>query len=86
MISHHDVTQQLPAMADDGVLEPVKQPASVRIVADDFLPGVARPSRDKWRPRIRSAVVMACRRVRRSETDCQAENKEQSLTPRSPKV
>ncbi len=32
---------QLPAMADDGVLEPVKQPASVRIVADDLLPGVA---------------------------------------------
>ncbi len=41
MISHNDVTQQLPAMADDGVLEPVKQPASVRIIADDLPPGVA---------------------------------------------
>ncbi len=41
MISHHDVTQQLPALADDGVLEPVKQPASVCIIADDLLPGVA---------------------------------------------
>ncbi len=41
MISHNDVTQQLPAMAHDGVLEPFKQPASVRVIADDLLPGVA---------------------------------------------
>jgi hypothetical protein len=41
MISHHDVTQQLSAIADDRVLEPFDQPASVRIVADDLLPGIA---------------------------------------------
>jgi hypothetical protein len=28
-------------MADDGVFEPVDQPTSVPIVADDFPPGIA---------------------------------------------
>ena len=41
MIAHDDVTEQLPALADDGLFEPVNQPASVRIIADDLLPGIA---------------------------------------------
>ena len=41
MISHNDITQQLPSMADDRLFEPINQPASVRIIADDFLPGIA---------------------------------------------
>ncbi len=40
MISHDDVTQQIPAMADDGLLESVDQSASVRIIADDLLAGI----------------------------------------------
>ena len=40
MISHDDVTQQIPAMADDGLLESVDQPASVRIIANDLLAGI----------------------------------------------
>jgi hypothetical protein len=40
------------------------------------------PSRDKWRPQIRPAVVVACRKVGLPETGCQAENSKQSLTPR----
>jgi hypothetical protein len=28
-------------VANDGVLEDVDQPASIRIIADDFLPGIA---------------------------------------------
>jgi hypothetical protein len=42
MTSHNDITQQLPAMADDRLFEPINQPTSVRIIADDFLPGIAR--------------------------------------------
>jgi hypothetical protein len=34
--------QQLPAMADNDVLEPVNHPASVRIIADELLPVIAR--------------------------------------------
>jgi hypothetical protein len=40
MISHDDVTQHLPAMADDSVLQSVDQPASVRIIANELLPGI----------------------------------------------
>jgi hypothetical protein len=28
-------------MSDDRLFEPINQPASVRIIADDFLPGIA---------------------------------------------
>ena len=38
----HDVARQLPAMANDAVLEAVGQLASVRIIADSFLAGIAR--------------------------------------------
>ena len=40
MISHDDVTQQIPAIANDGMLESVDQPASVRIIANDLLAGI----------------------------------------------
>jgi hypothetical protein len=43
VISHDDVTQQIPAMADDGLLWSVDEPASVRFVANDLLAGI--PSR-----------------------------------------
>jgi hypothetical protein len=38
----HDVTQQLQAMPNDCVLEPVDQVTSVRFIADDLRSGVAR--------------------------------------------
>jgi len=41
MIAHDDVRDQLPAVTDDGRLEPGDQPPSVRIIADNLLPGVA---------------------------------------------
>ena len=41
MVSHDDVTQQIPAMADDGLLESLDQPAPVRIIANDLLAGIA---------------------------------------------
>jgi hypothetical protein len=41
MVTHHDIAQQLPAMAHNSVFESVKQPTSVRIIADDLLPGIA---------------------------------------------
>ena len=41
MISHDDVTEQLPAVTDDSALEGVYQPASVCIIAHDLLPRVA---------------------------------------------
>ena len=41
VISHDDVRQQVPAMADDGLLKSVDQPASVRVIADDFLAGIS---------------------------------------------
>ena len=37
VISHDDVTEQIPAMAHDGLLESVDQPTSVRIIAYDLL-------------------------------------------------
>ena len=40
MISQDDVTQQMPAVPDDGLLESVDQPASVRVVANDLLAGI----------------------------------------------
>jgi hypothetical protein len=42
VISHDDVTQQIPPMADDGLLESVNQPASVRIITNDHLAGISR--------------------------------------------
>src|SRR5262249_55036823 len=41
MVPHDDVTEQLPAVADDGVFEAVDEPASVGVVAHDFLAGIA---------------------------------------------
>jgi hypothetical protein len=40
VISHDDVTQQIPPMADDELLGSVDQPASVRIIANDLLAGI----------------------------------------------
>jgi hypothetical protein len=40
MIAHDDVTEELPVVADDRLLEAGDQAASVRIIADDLLPGV----------------------------------------------
>ena len=40
-VAHDDVSQQLPAMANDSLLEPVNQPTSVRIITDDLLSGIA---------------------------------------------
>jgi hypothetical protein len=34
------VTQQIPAMADDGLPESVDQPSPVRIIANDLLAGI----------------------------------------------
>jgi len=42
VVSHDDVTEQLPAVADDRLLEAVEQPAPVRIIAEDFLPRLPR--------------------------------------------
>jgi hypothetical protein len=42
MIAHDYVADQLPAVADDRVLEAHDRPASVRFIADDLLLGVAR--------------------------------------------
>ena len=41
MVSHDDVTEHLPAVADDRLLQAVDQPVPVRIIADDLLPGIA---------------------------------------------
>ena len=41
MIPHEDITEHLPAVADDGAPEGVDQPASIRVMADDLLPRVA---------------------------------------------
>ena len=41
MISHNDVTQQFPPMADDSLLEPVNESTAVRIITHDFLAGIA---------------------------------------------
>ena len=41
MISHDDITRELPTVADHGMLESLDQPPPVRIITDDFLPGVA---------------------------------------------
>jgi hypothetical protein len=40
VISHDDVTKQIPAMSDDGLLESVDQPASVRVIANDLLAAI----------------------------------------------
>jgi hypothetical protein len=40
MIPPDDITEHLPAIADDSALEGVDQPASVRIIAHDLLPRV----------------------------------------------
>ena len=41
MVAHDDVAAELPAVADDRLLETVYEPTSVRIVAGDLLPCVA---------------------------------------------
>jgi hypothetical protein len=41
VISHDDVTQQIPPMADDELLGSVDQPASVRIIANVLLAGIS---------------------------------------------
>ena len=41
VISHDDITKQFPAAADNRALQPVNQPPSVRIIADDFLTAIA---------------------------------------------
>jgi hypothetical protein len=41
MIAHDDVREELPAVADDRLLETVDQPTSIRIIADDLLSAVA---------------------------------------------
>ncbi len=42
MISHDDVTKQIPAVPDDGLLEPIDQPESIRVIANDLLAGIPR--------------------------------------------
>ena len=84
VIAHHDVTQQLPVATADRLFEHLDQPASVRIIADDFLPRIA--------PRhhvINGAFLFDPKSswhvtsLDASEIICQAENKTQSLTPRA---
>jgi hypothetical protein len=41
MVAHDDIAEQFPVVTDDRLLEAVDQPTSVRIVADDLLPGIA---------------------------------------------
>ena len=72
----------MPAMSDDGLLESVDQSASVRIIADDLLAGIS-PRHHMIDRAFRSAVFVAFRKVRGQETNCQAKNQKQRLTPRS---
>ena len=41
MVAHDDEGEQLPAGADDGALQVVEEPATVAVVEDDVLAGVA---------------------------------------------
>ena len=41
MIAHEDISRELPTVADHGMLESFEQPPPVRIIADDFLPGIS---------------------------------------------
>jgi hypothetical protein len=41
VVAHHDVTDELPLAAADRPLQSVEQSASIRIIADNPLPGVA---------------------------------------------
>jgi hypothetical protein len=41
MVAHDDVTQVRPIVANDRLLDAVDQPASIRVIADNLLPGVA---------------------------------------------
>jgi hypothetical protein len=41
MVVHEDVTNQLPSAPADSVLQARDEPSSIRVVADDFLSGVA---------------------------------------------
>ena len=84
MITHDDVAEQLPVVADDRVLEAVDQPMAVPIVGDDLLPGIAprhhvRDGTRKLNPKSPWPGV----RLKLGIMDRQAENKLLSLTPRS---
>jgi hypothetical protein len=82
IIAHDDVADQLPALADDRVLEAHDQPTSVRVIADNLLPSVA-PSHHvidralKFDPQSPWHVQSNDT----GETDFQAENQKQSLSP-----
>jgi hypothetical protein len=41
MIAHDDIARKLPPVADHGSLESLDHPLSVRIIADDSLPGIS---------------------------------------------
>jgi hypothetical protein len=41
MIAHDDITRELPAIANHGLLEPFDEPLPVRIIVDDLLPRIS---------------------------------------------
>ncbi len=83
-ISHDGVSEQLPPATHDSLFEAVDQPAPVCIIADDLL-ACAAPRRDvsdgalKFDPQ----SPWHGARLEAWKTDCQAENNEPSLSPRS---
>ena len=87
MISHDGVTKQIPAVPDDGLLEPIDQPESVRVIANDLLAGIPRRHHvinGAFGTRV--AVFVAFREVKGQETGCQAKNQKPRLTPRTIRV
>ena len=85
VISHDDVSQQIPAKTDDGLLESGDQPASVRVIANDLLAGI--PPRHHVIDgafELDSQSSWHFTRLGVSNR-CQARNQKQRLTPDSPR-
>ena len=87
MIADDDITEQLPVVADDRLLEAGDQAASIRIIADNLLPGVA-PCHHVIDGTLKSDTAKPTSLDAR-RTDCPAETKNkvslhrEAKTPRS---
>jgi hypothetical protein len=80
MVTHDDVVDQLPAVADDRVLEAHDRPSLVRVTADNLLPSVA--ARDHVIDRALKFEPQSpwhAQRMDAEQTDCRAENQKLSL-------
>jgi hypothetical protein len=84
VVAHYDVADERPLVSDDRLLQSVEQSASIRIIADNPLAGIAprHPVIDGTlelnpKPPWHAPSLGAQR------ADCPAENKKQSLTSRS---